>query len=35
MLEAFEAALAARGILADEAQLEAARRLQKYYDAQA
>ncbi|HNB80238.1 MAG TPA: cell division protein ZapE [Rhodocyclaceae bacterium] len=32
MLEAFEAALAARGILADEAQLEAARRLQKYYD---
>lgn len=32
MLEAFEAALAARGIHADETQLEAARRLQKYYD---
>ena len=32
MLEAFEAALESRGIQADEAQVEAARRLQKYYD---
>lgn len=32
MIRAFDAALAARGIVADEAQAAAARRLQKFYD---